>query len=376
MKTLLIVTDRTLHTAPRVIRALEALGGHFQIHTVGKTAPLTPVQSHTDSRAIRSSVLAKAMNRLQRDVFGRYIPLIERYPVKRLRLEKLLRRVRPDLVMCHQHEDLPYLVHLKEKFGYKLVFNAHEYYPLEFDDWPGWSETWQPYYEDLYRKCLPHVDLFINVCDSIREKCLEVFGKDSLVIPNAAFFSDLPPQKPKHPIRIMHHGGANPERKIEEMIRLAELLGPDYELTLMLVPNDPNYLNRLKEQAASLSNVHFMNPVSFREIVPTLNRFDIGLYILPPNSFNNAIALPNKIYEFIQAKLAIAIGPSPEMQRLVKHFDLGVVAADFSAESLAAGIRGMNREQLWQFKQNAIFAAGRVSAETYNRQLLQAFQAL
>ncbi len=373
MKTLLIITDRTLHNAPRVIRALEALGGHFQIHTMGKTAPAHKVVSHTERAAIRTSLASRIIGKLQRDLFHTYVPLTHVYPVKSQRVEKLIRKIKPDIVMCHECVDLPYFASLKKKYGYKLVFNAHEYYPLEFDEKPDWAQTWQKYFEHLYASYLPMVDLFINVCDSIREKCLETFGKDSIVIPNAAFYSDLPPQATAAPIRLIHHGGANRSRKIEEMIRLAELLGAGYELTLMLMPNDPVYFAELKQQAASLSNVHFLEPVSFRDIVPTLNRYDIGIYILPPSSYNNAIALPNKIYEFIQAKLCIAIGPSPEMTRLVKQYEIGVIAADFSAESLVERISSLSPEDIQSFKQKAIFAAGEVSAEKYNRVLLDYF---
>jgi len=376
MKTLLIITNRTLHTAPRVIRALEALSDHFHIHTVGQTAPVRAVSSHTHAKVIGNSLAAKVFNKLQRDLLKKYIPFTHIYPLKKHRLERLIRKIQPDIVMCHEYIDLPYLAELKKSYGFKLVFNAHEYYPLEFDELPDWASTWQRYYENLYSLYLPAVDLFINVCESIREKCLETFGKDSLVIPNAAFFSDMPPVPVHTPVRMIHHGGANPGRKIEEMIRLVDLLGAGYDLTLMLMPNDKAYLRDLMEQNKNKANIHFIEPVPFRDIVPTLNQYDIGLYILPPSSYNNAIALPNKIFEFIQAKLCIAIGPSPEMSRLVTAYDLGVIAEDFSADALAVEIGKLSAEDIFRFKQKAIFAAGEVSAEKYNRVLLDHFQQL
>ena len=53
------------------------------------------------------------------------------------------------------------------------------------------------------------------------------------------------------------------------------------------------------------------------EIVDTIAEYDIGLFILSPINFNYYHALPNKLFEFIQARLAIAVSPSPEMARIV-----------------------------------------------------------
>jgi hypothetical protein len=55
-------------------------------------------------------------------------------------------------------------------------------------------------------------------------------------------------------------------------------------------------------------------------------------------TFNLKYILPNKFFEFIQARLAVAIGPSVEMKRLVKEWDCGIVAANFEAKSMAAEI--------------------------------------
>ena len=55
------------------------------------------------------------------------------------------------------------------------------------------------------------------------------------------------------------------------------------------------------------------------ELPRMANDYDVGLYLLPPTNFNQRYALPNKFFEFIQGRLAIAIGPSPEMAKLVER---------------------------------------------------------
>ena len=47
----------------------------------------------------------------------------------------------------------------------------------------------------------------------------------------------------------------------------------------------------------------------------------------PPINFNNKLALPNKLFDYVQARLGVLIGPSPEMVHYVEEYDLGEVAA-------------------------------------------------
>jgi hypothetical protein len=88
---------------------------------------------------------------------------------------------------------------------------------------------------------------------------------------------------------------------------------------LLLAPATQNY-------PMCVSSVASIALERFEEIVPLSNAYDIGLYLLPPSSFNNLHALPSKFFEFLQALLAIAIGPFQEMARIVREFRYKVVA--------------------------------------------------
>ena len=107
-----------------------------------------------------------------------------------------------------------------------------------------------------------------------------------------------------------------------------------------------------------------------RELPRFLNQFDVGVDILAPTSFNNRYALPNKFFDFVQARLALAIGPSPEMTRLVEQHDLGVVAKDFTPAALAESLNRLGRAEIDGYKQHAHRVARRLSYETSRARLL------
>ena len=62
--------------------------------------------------------------------------------------------------------------------------------------------------------------------------------------------------------------------------------------------------------------------------------------------------MPNKFFEYIQARIVPAIGPSPEMARIAREWDCGIVADDYTPEALAAAIGGRLERRLAELKGN------------------------
>ena len=150
---------------------------------------------------------------------------------------------------------------------------------------------------------------------------------------------------------------------------MMDYLDDRFTLDFMLVPSSKNYLSQLKVKASPNNRIRFIEPVPMQEIPSTCNRYDIGVYLLPPVSFNSKYALPNKMFEFIQARLAVAIGPSPEMVRIVDKYNCGVVADSFSPQDLAAKLNALTSDQIQYFKNRSHEAAKELCSEA-NAQII------
>jgi hypothetical protein len=74
------------------------------------------------------------------------------------------------------------------------------------------------------------------------------------------------------------------------------------------------------------------------------------------------MALPNKFFEFVQARLAVAIGPSPEMATLVRRHGFGIVAGSFEPRELAQCIAALAPADLLAMKQRADAASRELNA--------------
>ena len=92
--------------------------------------------------------------------------------------------------------------------------------------------------------------------------------------------------------------------------------------------------------------------------------YDLGVHWIPSDiNVNNRFALPNKFFDYVQARIGIAIGPSEEMARELREYGLGVVARSFEEPDLAASLLPLDAAQLNEFKDHAGVAARELNFE-------------
>jgi hypothetical protein len=255
----------------------------------------------------------------------------------------------------------------------KIALDLHEYLPRQWENSIKWRLTQQPFVNALCKKYLQLADICTVVCQSIETEYKKNYDiKSSIVITNASQYeAELIPQPIGDKIKIITHGVAFRGRHLEVMIDMMHDLPADkYELYLMLVKDKQDYIDELKQRASTLKNVFFIPTVSKGDIAKFTNQFDIGLFLLPPVNFNYANALPNKFFEFVQARLAVAIGPSPEMASLVRQHKLGVVAENFSSKSMANAILSLSREQIIAIKTQVHSKAKELSKDSDDHKYL------
>ena len=137
------------------------------------------------------------------------------------------------------------------------------------------------------------------------------------------------------------------------MFEIAKLLDDRFSLNIIALSNQREFLDEFKKEALAHKNIKILPPVKMEEIVSFTNCFDVGIYSLPPTSFNNKFALPNKFFEFIAARLALVFGAMIETTPIIKEGKIGVVAKGFDAKSMASAINDLDRESIMKFKNNS-----------------------
>lgn len=282
-----------------------------------------------------------------------------------------------DLIIANEAETLPLAFNLADKHGCPVVLDAHEYAPRHFEDKLVWRLFFQPLNTYLCATYIPRLASMFTVGRGLANEYQKNFHLKPEIITNASYYHDLQPSIPlSGSIKLVHHGIATPSRKLELMIDMMDHLDDRFSLDMYLLlsghvsSKTKDYPNWLKQRAAKNPKVSILDPIKSEEIVRSINQYDIGVFLIPPVNFNYANGLPNKLFDFIQARLAVAVGPTPEMAEIVNHFNLGVVSEDFNAESLAKKLQAITHDQLIAYKKNSATAAARLNAEENEKILL------
>ena len=361
-KSILIISFTNLKNDPRVFRQIFNLNSSdYKIFALGLEDP--QIKGVTFLKVIKNENLLKKIFNAVLLLFGIYEFYYWNQKVIKLCL-KITKDINADLIIANDLDSLPLASKLKSQWKSKMIFDAHEYSPKEHDDKFIWRLLFQKLNIYLLKKYTSFVDKMITVCDGIAEEYFNNFGIRPIVVNNATEYFDIKLKEvTSNKIKLIHHGGSIVSRKIENMIYMMDYLDERFSLDLMLVPTHNQYHKMLLQMVDKRTNVKIINPVPMKDIVSFISNYDIGLYILEPTNFNNGMALPNKIFEFIQARLAVAIGPSPEMKSLIQKLNIGIISDDFSPKSLAVKLNQLNKDQINNYKRNSNTAARFINSD-------------
>ncbi|TRW47585.1 glycosyltransferase family 4 protein [Georgenia yuyongxinii] len=267
-----------------------------------------------------------------------------------------------DVVLADDVDTVPLALRLAPHGG--VHADLHEYAPREKEDLARWRVFVGPYMAWLCREYVTQCASVTTVGQGIADEYQRVFGIPAGVVTNAAPYVDLEPIPVGNPIRMVHSGNAMRARGLVELVDAVVRARADVTLDLYLMPTEHDLLDELAVRSAGSGRVTIHDPVPYAHLVGTLNRYDVGVHVLPPVNFNNKWALPNKVFDYVQARLGLLVGPSPEMARMVREHDLGVVTEDFTTEATIAAIEALTPERVAAMKQAAHASAYELSAET------------
>lgn len=345
----------------RVLRQVRVLAEHGDVTTLGYGEQPEGTAEHLQ--------VDDGLNSLPRTVRGVALLATRRLKAAELAAPAIQRGLqllgdrRFDLVVANDARALP-LAHAVAH-GAPVWADMHEWAAEEFSHVLVWRLLVAPLMDHACREYLPRCAAVTTVCEPLAQRYQERYGPPVQVVRNAGPWRDLQPTPLEDGrIRLVHSGGAVRGRNIETLIR-STLALPQCTLDLYLVAAEDGgrYLRELGELAQGSDRITIHPPVPPAELPATMNRYDVGVFCMPPINVNAEYALPNKFFDFVQARLAHAVGPAQEMRRLVESHHLGVVSADFSDEAFTEALRQLTPERVWAGKQASHENARLLSSE-------------
>lgn len=370
-KRICIISFSPIHRDARVLRQIEYLSPHYDLMVIGYGPP---IEGYANVEWRPVEVRSNAFTRVTGLIWlllGRVLPrMYELWYWQKLHHKAALRHAKEwecDAYHANDWNALPVAAEAAKHQGAKLVLDAHEYAPLEFENSKGWRALYAPLVNYMLRKHQPRLDGSMTVSPLIAERYGQEFGFAPIVVLNAPKLVDVPAHEPDFDnIRLVYHGGASPDRRLEKMIEALAKSDRRFTLHFILVDNTSSYVRGLVELAQELapSRITFHEPVPPADIVSRIAEYDIGFYMLEPSNYNNRVALPNKFFDYIAAGLAVCVGPSTGMAEMVRQNGFGCVAPTFDPSDVAVMLNNLTVESLAKMRRAARDTAGQFNAET------------
>lgn len=288
-----------------------------------------------------------------------------------------LENVRCDLAIAHDYFTAPIAARLAAVSGGRFSVDCHEFSYEQYMHDPKWIRRERPWVHAMEKRFLPAASVVTTVCDGIADALQSTYNlqKRPVVVRSTAFYHDLPFRPAGERIEVLYHGIVSPMRGLEQTIESVKLWKPEYHFVIR-GPGPDDYIASLKalaDQHGVTDRVRIDPPVPFNEMVPRANAADIGFFVQPDISRQKRFTLPNKFFEYVQARLALCVADLPEMARLVKEHGLGTLVPQITPDAIAAQINDLTREKINAYKQASMTAARTLSWQSEADVMLRAY---
>ncbi|MDC1135638.1 glycosyltransferase family 4 protein [Alphaproteobacteria bacterium] len=279
-------------------------------------------------------IKAASIETLQIKYIPKFLPRIIFQIIKPLVIYPLaflaIKRLRPQIIHCHDIVMLPLAVGLKFLLGTKIIYDAHE---LESNraglNWFYGLAIY--YFEKIFWQ---QIDGLITVSESIQNWYLKKMGaKISTVIYNIPKIKATKSEKGSNYLRekfsisenykiFIYVGLFSDGRGIDHLLRLFLTLQNDACIVFLGFGKKQKEI----EFAASVSDkIFFHHAVSHDRVVEICMSADVGACLIENVSLSDYLCLPNKLFEYAFARKRILASDLPEISSIVEKYNLGEV---------------------------------------------------
>lgn len=295
-------------------------------------------------------------------------------------LTRVALRQNADVYHSHDLDTLlaGYLV--KRWAGKKLIYDFHELFTEQFKKGIR-TGLWRLFYSAMERFLIKQADQLVTVCDSLASWVSQRYGvKKGVTVRNVPVYQKICRCQVKtgDDRVILYHGAYFRNRGLEQLIESAEYL-ENARIVLRGYGDHEEHLRALAKSKGLEGKVCFAPPVPMTELVRVASEADIGVAPFLPVCLNTQFCLPNKLFEYMMAGLAIVGTDLPEMRRIILGHNLGVVFNHpENPRNIAKAINELlkNDARLEEMKQNALQAARVLNWESEGEILLKCYDAL
>jgi glycosyltransferase involved in cell wall biosynthesis len=249
------------------------------------------------------------------------------YAEYNIRLFFRLLGMKADILVSNDLDTLP-AIYLASKIKKTvLVYDSHEYF-TEVPELKNRSIVrW--IWEKIESIILPHIHFSSTVSPSIADAYNKKYNIRMEVVRNLPFRKPAP-SAPMFQLRkqtekiIIYQGALNMGRGLELSIKAMQFT----ENMQLVIIGRGDLETELTELARSLGlndRVTFTGRISPDKLLDYTVQADLGISLEEDLGLNYRFALPNKVFDYIQAGVPVLVSDLPEVKSLVLQYDVGMI---------------------------------------------------
>lgn len=257
-----------------------------------------------------------------------------------IRLFFYLLFIKSDILLANDTDTLVANFLVSKLKNKKLIFDAHELFPEvpELQHRPFVKKIW----EFIENSIFPHLQNSYTVCDSIAEYYRIKYNIYMKVIRNVPYYEEYSTSNDETNSEkiILYQGAINVGRGLEWVIDAMPLI----ENAKLVIIGDGDIKNELikRVELANLTHcVVFVDKMLPDQLKEYSKQATIGLCLLDNIGLSYYYALPNRIFDYIQARLPILATSFPEITKIVANYNTGILINHYEPEYLADIINQM-----------------------------------
>ena len=258
-----------------------------------------------------------------------------------IRLFLYLLSKKVDLIYANDLDTLPAAFLASRIRNKRLIFDAHEL----FSEVP--ELTHRPFIKWIWQKMedciIPRIQQSITVCESIAEYYHRKYQVEMKVVRNIPISRKTNQTKkisfPNKKI-ILYQGAINVGRGLEWVIDAMPLI----ENAILVIIGNGDIKQKLEKRTREIgveNKVQFLGVISGDMLHEYTSSADIGLCLLENKGLNYYYALPNRIFDYLQAKVPVLATRFPEIENIVEKHKTGVLINQYDPAYLAKTINDM-----------------------------------
>ncbi|GAB1307664.1 hypothetical protein KH5_03470 [Urechidicola sp. KH5] len=221
-----------------------------------------------------------------------------------------------------------------------LIYDSHEYF-IETPELQG-RKFVQRVWKFVERSILPKLTKAITVSEPIAGEYRKSYGIEMKVIRNLPILEEQKEYKQvsfptKHRV-VLYQGKLNPGRGLKPMIKALHHVNK-VDLVIIGFGKVQNALRSFVEKEGLEQRVHFLGRIPYNELYNYTIKADIGMVLEEPYGKSFKYSLPNKLFDFIHCGIPILASNLPEVERIVKSYNVGLIVPSHNPVDIANSIR-------------------------------------